>query len=303
MKKALFLGILSSLFFAFTFILNRSMNLGGGYWMWNGPLRYLITLPIFAFILLLRPKGGKADIIAVFAAIKLKPVSWIVWSTVGFGLFYLPMTLASVYGESWMTAASWEITIVAGVLLTPLFGKRIPVKNVLLSALIVIGVFIMQIPNITSGNFKGNLIAIIFILIAAFSYPLGNRFMMKICPPSLDTMQRIFGMLICVTPFWLIVTLAAGISGGLPSSGQVIQSVGVALFSGTIATTMFFGATNLVKDNPKQLAVIEATQCGEVIFTLIGGVLILGDKLPTVWGYIGIMLVVVGMILNSLITD
>lgn len=31
MKKALFYGILASFFFAFTFILNRSMNLAGGY--------------------------------------------------------------------------------------------------------------------------------------------------------------------------------------------------------------------------------------------------------------------------------
>ena len=32
MKKALFAGILASFFFAFTFILNRSMHLGGGSW-------------------------------------------------------------------------------------------------------------------------------------------------------------------------------------------------------------------------------------------------------------------------------
>ena len=35
MKKALFYGILASFFFAFTFILNRSMNLAGGYWLWS----------------------------------------------------------------------------------------------------------------------------------------------------------------------------------------------------------------------------------------------------------------------------
>lgn len=299
MKKALLLGILSSFFFAFTFILNRSMNLSGGYWLWSSPLRYLITLPIMAVILLVRPKKGIREVIS---AIKAQPGPWFLWSTVGFGLFYLPLTLGSVFGESWMTAASWELTIVAGVLLTPLFGRKIPVRNLLLSGLIVIGVFIMQIPNMTSDHLGRNAIALIPILIAAFAYPLGNRKMMQYCPADLDTMQRIFGMLLCSLPFWLIVSVIAFVSGGAPSSGQVLQSVGVAVFSGTVATTLFFHATDLVKGNPRQLAVIEATQCGEVIFTLLGGVLVLKDALPSIWGFAGIALIVVGMVLNSLST-
>lgn len=297
MKKALLFGILSSVFFAFTFILNRSVNLGGGYWLWSSPLRYLSTLPIMAIILWMRPQKG---IGAVILEIKKQPVNWIIWSTVGFGLFYLPLTLASVYGEAWMTASCWEITLVCGVLLTPLFGKRIPIKNLLLSGIIVIGVFIMQVPNITNENLSGNIVALFPLLIAAFAYPLGNRKVMQICPDSLDTMQRIFGMLLCSTPFWIIVALAALITGGLPSANQAIQSVGVALFSGIIATTLFFHATDMVKNNSKQLAVIEATQCGEVIFTLIGGVIFLGDALPSMWGIAGMVLIVAGMIANSL---
>lgn len=297
MKKALACGVLSSLFFAFTFILNRSMNLGGGYWLWSAPLRYLITLPLMAVVLLIRPKKG---ISGTLIAIKNNPVPWFVWSTVGFGLFYLPLTLASVYGESWMTAALWEITIVAGVLLTPIFGKKIPVRNLLLSVLIVVGVFIMQIPNMTNANTKGNVLALIPILIAAFSYPLGNRKMMQYCPSNLDTMQRIFGMLLCSTPFWLLTSVAAVITGGAPAPSQVLQSLGVAVFSGIIATTLFFHATDLVKSNPKHLAIIEATQCGEVIFTLLGGVILLGDNLPGMWGFAGIVLIVIGMIANSL---
>lgn len=301
MKKALFLGILSSFFFAFTFILNRSMNLGGGYWMWNAPLRYFITLPIMALLIWTKSGCKSVQLIAVLDAIKKNPFKWILWSTIGFGVFYLPLTFASTLGESWMTAAAWEITIVAGVLLTPLDGKKIPVKNVFLSSIIVVGVFVMQIPNIQNKNIMGNLIALGFILVAAFAYPLGNRKMMKVCPVGLDTMQRILGMLLCSTPFWMITGLCAFITGGAPSSGQLVQSCGVALFSGVIATTLFFSATGIVKDNPKHLAVIEATQCGEVIFTLLGGVLILGDSLPTAWGYIGIGLVVIGMVLNSLV--
>lgn len=303
MKKALSLGILSSFFFAFTFILNRSMNLGGGYWMWNAPLRYLITLPLLTVLLLVKPGSGPRAIRQVFREICKRPGAWFLWSTVGFGLFYLPLTLGSVFGASWMTAATWELTIVAGILLTPLFGRKLPVRNLLLSGLIVVGVFTMQIPNMTDENMKGNLIALVPILIAAFAYPLGNRKMMEVCPQSLDTIQRVFGMVLCSLPFWIVTAVSAGIISGGPGGGQVIQSCGVAMFSGVIATILFFRATTLVKQNPRQLAVIEATQCGEVIFTLLGGILVLGDELPTVWGYVGILLVVIGMVLNSLATE
>lgn len=74
----------------------------------------------------------------------------------------------------------------------------------------------------------------------------------------------------------------------------------VALFSGVVATLLFFEATNLVRHNSKQLAIIEATQAGEVLFTLLGGILFLHDSLPTKAGFLGIGIVVLGMLLNSL---
>ena len=300
MKKALLLGILSSFLFAFTFLLNRSMNLSGGYWMWSAPLRYMLTFVILTVVLLPR---GRTGIKPVFEAIKAQPANWLLWGgTIGFGVFYLPVTLASVFGESWMTAASWELTIVAGILLTPLFGKKIPVKNLLLSCLIVAGVFIMQIPNMTAGNMRGNLMALATITIGAFAYPLGNRKTMQFCPGSLDTLQRVYGMTICSLPFYFIVACLAFITGGAPSGGQMIQSFGVALFSGTLGTVVFFHATDLVKSDPRQLALIEATQCGEVLFTLLEGVLILGDSMPQPAAFAGIALIVAGMIVNSLVS-
>ena len=93
MKKALIYGILASFFFAFTFILNRSMNLAGGYWMWAASLRYLFTFPILWIMLAGSPSAGR-----VWSAVKEAPVSWLVWSTVGFGLFYAPLTFGSVLG-------------------------------------------------------------------------------------------------------------------------------------------------------------------------------------------------------------
>lgn len=297
MKKALLLGISGSFFFAFTFVLNRSMNLSGGYWLWSAVLRYVFTLPIM-YLLLVKDRKIKP----VMDDIKQKPVQWLLWSTIGFGLFYAPLSMASVYAESWFTAAMWQFTIVAGVLLTPLFGRKIPVKNLLISCIILAGIFVMQIPRIDEGGGQNLIIAICMIVIAAFAYPLGNRKMMQNCGNSFSTIQRVFGMTLCSMPFWFLGAVISLIKAGLPSASQILQSICVALFSGVIATILFFKATDLVKDNPKQLAVIEATQSGEVIFTLLLGVVILHDSIPSPIAFAGIILIVAGMILNSILT-
>lgn len=299
MRKALPLGILSSVFFAFTFVLNSSMNLSGDFFLWGACLRYLIMLPLLFILLLILP-GHRLR--KVLNAIKAHPAPWFLWSIVGFGLFYLPLCLASIFGESWLVAASWQITIVCGILLTPLEGKKIPVRNLFFGILILLGIAILQYPHISNNNWRGNCLALIPILIAATCYPLGNRKMMKYCPDDIDTISRVFGMTLCSCPFWIITAIIAFTQAGAPSGGQVLKSASVALFSGIIATVLFFHATDLVKANARQLALIEATQCGEVIFTLIGGILFLGDSLPGMIGLIGLILIIAGMILNSICT-
>ena len=295
MKKALLYGITASFFFAFTFILNRSMNLSGGYWLWGACLRYIFMLPML--VLALIPAGGWKR---TMAEIRKAPGTWVLWSTVGFGLFYAPLCLASVYGESWFTASCWQITIVAGILLTPLFGKPVPVKNLLLSTLILAGIFLLMYHP---GEMAGRQIAasLVSLLIAAFSYPLGNRKMMQQCGNNLSTLERVFGMTLCSMPFWIAASIYSGVRSGLPDGGQIAQSLLVALFSGVIATILFFKATDLVKHNHVQLALIEATQCGEVLFTLLGGILFLHDPLPSLLGVLGILLIVAGMVAGALL--
>lgn len=295
MRKSLLYGLLASLFFAFTFLFNRRMNLGGGYWLWSASLRYLFMLPILWLIL----RKQKADL-DILRQIRKAPLPWILWSTVGFGLFYMPLSMASCYGESWFVAATWQITIVAGMLLTPLFGEKIPVKNLALSAVILAGIFLLQLSHLETMDPRGSLAAFALIVIAGFSYPLGNRKMLAVCPSGFSTVQRVFGMTLCSMPFWLLCSGYAAVTHGLPTAGQLLQSLIVAVFSGVIATILFFEATSIVKNGPKRLAVVEATQAGEVLFTLLGGILFLQDPLPSAAGVLGICIVVIGMVLNSL---
>lgn len=295
MKKGILLGLLASFFFAFTFLLNRSMHLSGGSWIWSASLRYLFTFPIFA-LLVWRTSGFSR----VHAAIRQAPFQWLLWSTVGFGLFYAPISFAGDHGESWLIAASWQITIVMGLLLSPLFQKRIAVKNLGAAAVILVGVFLLQVKNIVSLNTASLIGTLPPILIAAVSYPLGNRKMMALCPPEMTTIERVYGMTLCSLPFWVLLADTGLVTVGAPSGSQVIQSLGVAVLSGVIATLLFFRATDLVRHSQRQLAVVESTQSFEVLFTLVGGVLLLHDSAPDVFGWVGVGLIVVGMVLSSI---
>lgn len=295
--RALTLGILSSFFFAFNFILIRSMNLGGGYFLWTATLRYLFTLPLMAVVVF--KSGGFAPL---FSSIRSHTAKWLLWSTVGFGLFYAPLSAASVYGESWFTASIWQFTIVAGVLLTPLFGRKIPVRNLLCSFVIVAGILVMQYARIRLGVKADWPMLILTMGIATFSYPLGNRKTMELTEKDdLTTPQRIFGMTLCSMPFWIVCSILSYKKAGLPAPAQCLQAFLVALLAGTIATILFFHATDMVKDNPRQLAVVEATQSGEVIFTVLLGILVLHDTMPDKWAFCGIGIILAGMIGNSLL--
>ena len=295
MKKGILLGLLASFFFAFTFLLNRSMHLSGGSWIWSASLRYLFTFPLFA-LFVWRTSGFSR----VHAAIKSAPLRWLLWSTVGFGLFYAPISFAGDHGESWLIAASWQITIVMGLLLSPLFQKKIAVKNLAASGVILAGVFLLQIKNIVSLDLTSLAGTLLPILIAAVAYPLGNRKMMALCPPELSTIERVYGMTLMSLPFWILLALYGLFARGLPSASQALQSLGVAVLSGVIATLLFFRATDLVKNSQRQLAVVETTQSFEVLFTLLGGVLLLHDAAPDAFGWVGVGLIVAGMALSSL---
>lgn len=308
MKKSILLGIAASFFFAFTFVLNRQMNLSGGSWIWSASLRYIFMLPILFAIV-----GAKNELSYVLKDIREKPMEWILWSTVGFGLFYAPLCFASAYGASWMVASTWQITIVAGALLSPLFYEsaetengiiknrnKIPKKSLKMSLIILAGIFLIQLQQAVDVSFLKTLMGVIPVIIAAFAYPLGNRKMMEVCDGKFNTFQRVFGMTLCSIPFWIVLSTFGILKVGLPGKEQIVQALMVSIFSGVVATILFFKATDMVRGDSHKLAVVETTQAGEVIFALLGEIFILNSDFPTVLGLIGIMLVVIGMILNSL---
>jgi drug/metabolite transporter (DMT)-like permease len=295
--RAIVLGVFASFFFAFTFVLNRAMDLAGGSWVWSSSLRYLFMVPFLLVIV-----AWRGNLRPLLREMRARPWAWIVWSFVGFGLFYTPLSFAAAYGPGWLIAGTWQITIIAGSLLVPLFGQKIPYKGLAMSLLILAGVALMQLHEAKELTVRELLLGVCPVVIASFAYPLGNRRMMEVTQGRIDAYQRVLGMTLASLPFWLLLSVYGLATVGLPSGGQTVQSLVVAVTSGLIATVLFFTATDLAKGSAPQLAAVEATQAGEVVFTVLLEMLLLAAPFPALWSSLGMLLVIVGMILHSYVS-
>ena len=81
---------------------------------------------------------------------------------------------------------------------------------------------------------------------------------------------------------------------------MLFRSVG--LSSGVIATTLFFMATDRARHDQGTLAAVEATQSTQLIFVIIGEMLILHIQPPTWIAIIGMVVIMIGMSLHSVHT-
>jgi len=305
--RPIILGILAAFFFAFTFILNRSMDQAGGSWIWSASLRYFFMVPFLLIIVI-----GRKNLKPLLWDMKKNPGSWLLWSSVGFGLFYGPICFSAAYAPGWLIAATWQVTIISGSLLAPFFYERvmtekgpiqqkgkIPFKGLGMSVIILLGIILIQMEQANQISIGAISLGVLPVLIASFAYPLGNRKMMDICGGRLDVFQRVLGMTLASLPLWIVLSIYGLFTIGTPSKGQIIQSGLVAVTSGVVATILFFKATDLVRGNMQKLAAVEATQSVEVLFAVLGEILLLNSTFPTLLSWWGMGLVMVGMILHS----
>jgi drug/metabolite transporter (DMT)-like permease len=308
--RPILLGILAAFFFAFTFIINRSMELGGGSWIWSASLRYFFMIPPLLLLVYVRK-----NLKPLLVEMKNNPRSWLLWSFVGFGLFYAPICFSAAYAPGWLIASTWQITIISGSLLAPLFFEtvmtqkgpiqlkgRIPLKGMAMSLVILLGIIFMQVEQASLLTPIEVLLGVIPVIMASFAYPLGNRKMMDVCGGRLDVFQRVLGMTLASMPLWIVLAIYGLFTVGPPSMGQSIQSGLVAITSGVIATILFFQATDLVRGNMQKLGNIEATQSMEVLFALMGELILLKAAFPSALSWTGMILVMAGMVLHSYVS-
>ena len=308
--QPILIGICSAFFFAFTFVLNASMELSGGSWIWSASLRYIFMAPFLLCIVL-----SRKNLKPLLNEMRKQPGTWVLWSFVGFGLFYAPLCFASAYSPGWLIAGTWQITIISGTLLAPLFFEtintkngtlqirgKIPFKGLIMSLITLLGIVLMQLEHAKQLSLDSLLLGVAPVLLASFAYPLGNRKMMDVCDGRLDAYQRVLGMTLASLPFWFLLSLYGFYTVGLPSKGQSLQSLLVALCSGVFATVLFFKATDMVRGNMQKLASVEATQSMEVLFALVGELLFLSIPKPSPLSLCGIFIVILGMIMHSYVS-
>ncbi|EHJ48257.1 hypothetical protein DFW101_2252 [Solidesulfovibrio carbinoliphilus subsp. oakridgensis] len=304
MFRLVWLGALAALFFSTTFVLNRSMSLSGGHWVWSASLRYAFMLPILLAWTL--GTGGPRAVGRAFGLFAAHPVFWTVAGSVGFGVFYAGVTLASVFSPGWVVATTWQATILATPLVLALLGRAVPRKGLAFTALIFCGIVLVNLEQARNAPDVGSLLGIAAVLVAAVAYPLGNQLVWearhggggripRIDQPALDA-GRTPTLLLTIgsIPFWLV--LVAVTRPPAPSPDQVLQTGLVALFSGVIATSIFLRARSRAK-NAYELAATDATQSLEVVFSLLGETLLLAGPWPGPLGAAGIALAVTGLVL------
>ncbi|MCM0084257.1 multidrug resistance efflux transporter family protein [Geomonas sp. Red32] len=304
MIRLIGIGILSAFFFSSTFVFNRAMSLAGGSWVWTASLRYFDTLLLLAGWLLVTGQGGQLR--AIFGAFRRHWRFWCVAGSVGFGTFYALLTFSSCYAPGWVVATTWQATILATPVVLLVFGRKVPLRGICFTALIFAGIVSVTIEQAGSVSGRGLLLGIVPVIAAAFAYPLGNqlvwearhgdgRLIPRIDDPAADSsVGRVLLMVLGSIPFWILLILLS--RPGVPSRGQLVNTLMVALFSGVIATTLFFRARHLAR-TPMELAAVDATQSTEVLFSLLGEIVFLQGAVPGAAGCAGITLCVTGLVL------
>ena len=109
-----------------------------------------------------------------------------------------------------------------------------------------------------------------------------------------NAFNKVWLMTLGSLPFWLVLGLV--VHPDLPDTKQVFNTLLVALLAGVAATSIFLYAREKAETS-SEVAGVDATQASEVIFALIGGMLLLNNTLPSAMGLIGIALIIIGLIL------
>lgn len=311
MSRIIVTGIAAALFFSSTFVLNRAMSLEGGHWVWTASLRYGWMLLL---LLVWLATSGRANLIR--PVLQLYRKHWLFWTvagSVGFGVFYALLSFSASYAPGWVVASTWQMTILATPVVLLLFGRKVPLRALLFTLLVFAGVVLVNMEQATAMPLKNVLLGALPVVVAAFAYPFGNqmvweargvfdqegeflrRFIPTIEHPVMgDAICRVLLLTLGSLPLWIALILI--MEPPMVSSGQVLKTLLVALFSGVMATSLFLTARHMAR-TPSELAAADCTQSMEVVFSLAGEALLLGGLLPGTMGWMGIMLTLLGLVL------
>lgn len=302
MIRPMLLGLAAGLFFSTTFVLNRAMSLEGGHWYWTAALRYGFMVVLLGIGLATVKGPGYA-----WRVVMEWRRHWLFWTmsgSIGFGCFYALLCFAADFAPGWVVATTWQMTIIATLVVLRFFGGRFAGRIWLYALVVFAGVVLVNLSNVTLGDLQPLLLGSLPVLAAALCYPLGNQLVWEARRghrhlPSIDAglVDNSFAKVLLLSlgslPFWFL--LYCWIPAGAPTSGQLLNTGLVALFSGVIATTLFLHARGSAI-NASQLAAVDATQASEVLFALVGEIVVLHAPLPSSLGLAGMVVTIIGLI-------
>jgi hypothetical protein len=143
------------------------------------------------------------------------------------------------------------------------------------------------------------LAGVVPLSIAAFCYPVGNQLLNRLrhnttplYRPLQDPLAAVLLMTLGALPF--LIGLVVVIRPPAPDVQQIASTGIIALVAGCLATPLFIHARN-TSSNPYLIAAVDATQAGEVAFTLLGETLLTGHLALGLADYAGLAAVMGGL--------
>lgn len=304
-KKILLFGFLASLFFSSTFAINKYLNVDtGGHWYWTAALRYIYVFILINAVILI--KSGFTDLVETYKCYFRNILFWLFAGGIGFGVFYMSLCYAASFSDGWVLASTWQTTILFTPLVLYLLGEKVNLKGVYYLLLMFIGVICIN--SYAFDSFDSNLAnSIIPILIAAFSYPLGNSLCKyasegkykKLSVANYEVSRKPLNQI-------LLMVLGAlpiiGLTGLIvqpiePTKEQYLYIIIVAILTGVIATFFLYKARSYANEDANALAFADGTQALESPLALFWGYLCFSEELPNFVGIVGLILLTLGMYL------
>lgn len=329
MGKMIVWGLIASAFFSTSFVLYQLMSVQGGHWFWSASFRCFFMWLLLSVFILLQNRFNPSKLLALCKLFASHWQFWCVTGGIGLGTYGL-LAFAADYAEGWVIAATYLFTVVASLVVLSFFGQSFQKKVIVYSVIVFIGVVLANVgEGLRHSTSQGTdwhallLFGALPAFIASFCFPLGNQLIWQAAQPKGGTthhthaiskaaskllkkvpqvtspllsnpLHKVWLMSLGSLPMWLI--LGFMVQPPAPSVSQMTISFLVALMAGVLGTTTFLHARSLAKQ-PQQLAAVDATQGSEIIFALLGGMLLLQTPMPSGLSFVGIALVIIGLVL------
>ena len=329
MGKMIVWGLIASAFFSTSFVLYQLMSVQGGHWFWSASFRCFFMWLLLSVFILLQNKLNPSKLLELCKLFASHWQFWCVTGGIGLGTYGL-LAFAADYAQGWVIAATYLFTVVASLVVLSFFGQSFQKKVIVYSVIVFIGVVLANVgEGLRHSTSQGTdwhallLFGALPAFIASFCFPLGNQLIWQAGQPKGGTthsnnimsnetrkllkkvpqvtspllsnpLHKVWLMSLGSLPMWLV--LGVMVQPPAPSVSQMTISFLVALMAGVLGTTTFLHARSLAKQ-PQQLAAVDATQGSEIIFALLGGMLLLHTPMPSGLSFVGIALVIIGLVL------